>query len=349
MRNTKVILVDKLDSALGIAAIRRAVLVNADVLAILNFRTPKQLAKFLESRRYELMVFSWRRGLLEALSSPKFRKFISGNRKNTKVGLVVADYLGLDDKYFEQECELINYVDVYWTTNQDLFEKYSSIERINKPIGILHDIPNYEDIVSIRNKKTKINRLIWVGNSNWGSNYGFKDHKGFQKIIEPLFLKLRKIIPNYEFCIIDSYKNPLDNLEVLKYIAESKIIIQASINEGTGLPFLEGIGLGSIPITTDVGVASELLSKDFCDLLVERTVESFAEAILKVVNESSRKFDTLIEIFDRHINSIVLEPMDCFVISKTIQYNGNTNLVNLFRVYLLWNFRNYRVKRLSEN
>ena len=349
MNNKKIILVDRLDSALGIAAARRASVVNADVVAIMNFRTPKQLAIFLDSGKYDLMVFSWRRGLLEAMCSPNFRKFISANRTKTKIGLVVADYLGLDKRFFEQERHLINYVDVYWTTNQELFDKYSFTEKISSPIGVLHDIPDYVNIVKIRNEKIKKNRLIWVGNSGWGSNYGVKDHKGFREIIEPLFIKLRGIIPDYEFCIIDSFEKSRSNLEVLNYIAESRIILQASVNEGTGLPFLEGIGLGTIPITTDVGVASELLRKDFSNLLVDRSVDSFAEAICKTLNEDFGRIDTLIEIFESHIRKIVAESMECSSTSTNHRYKGNTRIMNLFRIYLLWRFRNYRVRRLGEN
>ena len=349
MINSKAIVVDTLDSALGIAARRRAKIVNADVVAIVNFKTPNQLAKFLQSKKYELMVFSWRRGLLEAMSSSKFQNFIADNRSSTKIGLVVADYLGLDKKFLEQERELINYVDGYWTTNQDLFNRYSSTQGINRPIGILHDIPDYESIRCIRNQSPKLKKIIWVGNSNWGSNYGKRDHKGFHEIIEPVFSKLEKTLPDYAFCIIDSFKNPLNHLSVLKQIAESKIILQASINEGTGLPILEGLGLGVIPISTNVGVASELLKMDFENLLLDRDTLDFEKKILEVVKNQSNDFDKLLEIFECHISKIMLEPMDCHLVSRKSQYGENRRMNNFIKVFLLWNYRNHKLVKSNEN
>ena len=349
MRKNMAIVVDRLDSALGIAANRRAKIVNADVIGIVNFRSPKHFFEFLELKEYDFMVFSWRRGLLEAMSSNGFRNFIARNRHKTKIGLVIADYLGLEKRYLDQERSLINYVDGYWTTNHDLFAKYSHIQGVQNPIGVLHDIPDFESIERIRNRTIKKRKIIWVGNSNWGVNYGFHDYKGFHEIIEPVFEKAKRTLKNYEFCIIDSKKNPMNNLEVLMHIAESKIILQASVNEGTGLPLLEGLGLGTIPISTDVGVASELLTGNFKQLLVARNFLDFEEKILEIVNEDSEKFNKINEMFDYHISKIVKESMKFIPVTKNDQYAGNKNLSNYLKNLLLWNYRYYKSRKSHEN
>jgi glycosyltransferase involved in cell wall biosynthesis len=75
---------------------------------------------------------------------------------------------------------------------------------------------------------------------------------------------------------------------LVSYYKTSNIFVQASRFEGYGLSLVEA-GLVGLPIiTTKVGIAEELVNGTDA-LIVEPTVESFARAILELVNNASNR------------------------------------------------------------
>ena len=342
MEPSKVILVDRLNSALGVAARFRAQAINSDVVAIVDFKSPEQLIAYLKSKNYKILIFSWRRGLLEALTSKKFLKQINENRANIKIGIIIADYLGLEGKYLLEEELLLNSIDAYWTTNLDILRKYQFLNAKRKPIGIFHDIPDFNSITNIRKNATKLNKIIWVGNSKWGSKYGFDDHKGFYHIVEPLFEILKKLFPDYKFRKIDSSELFLGNIEVLKEISEAKILIQASVNEGTGLPLLEALGLGVIPITTNVGVVAEILTGDLNQYIVERNVASFVKKITELLSNYPEETSFLCASFDNHIENILKEDLVFNTENTSSAFIYSFSIFQSIRIRCIWLYRYLR-------
>lgn len=57
------------------------------------------------------------------------------------------------------------------------------------------------------------------------------------------------------------------------------VILVASIGEGTPLPLIEAMACGCFPISTDVGVAPEVIEHGHNGLIVEPTVAAFADAL----------------------------------------------------------------------
>ncbi len=57
------------------------------------------------------------------------------------------------------------------------------------------------------------------------------------------------------------------------------VILVASIGEGTPLPLLEAMACGCFPVTTDVGIAPEVIEHGRNGLIVEPTIEAFREAL----------------------------------------------------------------------
>jgi glycosyltransferase involved in cell wall biosynthesis len=131
---------------------------------------------------------------------------------------------------------------------------------------------------------------------------------------------------------------------VLGKIAESEILIQASVHEGTGLPLLEAIGVGTIPITSDVGIAREVLTRDLEQLIVERKEESF-EFMIKQVRDSTSDLSGLcMSAFDAFIKKIVGEKIT-WEQQETHLTHIEWHLGNAFKIRFIWIYRYFRSKK----
>lgn len=273
--------VDSPNSALAIAARSRAKFQEFDILYSADYLSPKRLCVELQKRGPAKILFSWRQAFLESSKLAITAKLIEDIRKESSLGILVPDYVGLSASNFSIECEMIKLADYYLVTNLDLFRKYSNLFEFKPPAGILHDFPDTDliDLLIAQNKYSDANSAIWVGNSKWGARQGFHDHKGFYKVILPLREILRKHNHCFSLEIIDSATKRIPQQELLKRMSRSGYILQASASEGTGLPLLEGIAMGLTPISTRVGIAEEILSGALQENLVMGTPEAFHHAL----------------------------------------------------------------------
>jgi glycosyltransferase involved in cell wall biosynthesis len=186
--------------------------------------------------------------------------------------------------------------------------------------------------------KLKRSGIIWVGNSRWGSNYGYVDHKGYTEVVQPL---LKRRLPLDPFRIRDSFIRRIPNDQVLREIAESEILIQASAHEGTGLPLLEALGVGTIPITSDVGIAREVLTGYLEHLIVERNVNSFEHKIKEISTQSIELSDLCISAFDSFTEKIGAETIEWD--RREINFSALDEKFSFaWRMRLIWLRRFYR-------
>jgi glycosyltransferase involved in cell wall biosynthesis len=183
--------------------------------------------------------------------------------------------------------------------------------------------------------------LIWVGNSLWGSNYGYVDHKGFAEIVQPL---LKRNLPFIPFRIRDSSTNRAPNEKVLREIAKSEILIQTSAHEGTGLPLLEALGVGTVPITSDVGIASEVLTGELKHLIVERSTDSFERKILELGASTEQLSNLCISAFDFYIEKVSGETIKWDRRDPTFD-ESEGNFFLAAKVRFIWIYRFLRSKR----
>lgn len=281
-----VIVVDTFQSGLGISSRQFKDIDGITVLAALDFRTPRKLLQALHSAEADLIIFTWRRLLLDLISTRRYSRPMNVLRNSAWVYFVVADHLGLNQKFLEEERKIFDFSHGYFTTNNELFLEYKIRLPSNPPLGIYRDLPDLELISKVRQEfvKKEDNSVIWVGNSSWGSRYGFIDHKGYETIVLPLKEKLRTSNPDIVFREIDLADGYISNLEVLRQIAKSKILILASMSEGTGLPILESLALGTVPITTNVGIARDVLKGSLHSNIVSRDVEDFYKRVRTVLD-----------------------------------------------------------------
>jgi hypothetical protein len=261
MRSKVLFISDVEHSALSTAARARAEILGAQVIYSLDFSTPSKLFNFITSLNPEIVIFSWRQSLIDLLDTLAPEHVLWWGQKMT-IAVIIPDHLGLKPENHIKEVDLLNFVDYYLVTSKLLFDLYSKYSDVPKPSGILHDLPNVSLINHIASERMQeiSGDVIWVGNSKWGKRQGFSDHKGFFKVVKPLI----EIVHNHNNCItisvVDSSKGRKTNEETLRLIRSSKILLLTSMSEGTGLPILEALGLGVPPLTTEVGIAGEILN-----------------------------------------------------------------------------------------
>jgi glycosyltransferase involved in cell wall biosynthesis len=272
---------------------------DARILFASDFPSPKRLLKSINEANPPWVLFSWREALFDLVKlcgkSDQFRKFY----KQSAVGLSIPDHLGFSNVVVAQnETLVIPSVDFVTVTSPKLQSLYKA-KFPKTPIFPLFDMPNISAIADVVNEKTtKDIDVIWVGNSVWGKRQGMSDHKGYQSHVLPLVTILGAENPSTKVMIVDRSKSFLPHKDVLRLIARSRFLVQFSESEGTGLPLLEAMAMGTVPLTTDVGIAS-LALEEFSDDLV---VENYLQA--KRVIESdldSRISGAMIDKYHQHV------------------------------------------------
>ncbi len=248
----------------------------------------------------EWILFSWR-GCLENLLKDRFLvERLNLISKSAAIYFSVPDHIDISNKIDRRVNPIYGYADGFTVVSNRLQASYETFPGIKSAPRYLPDFPNINLLSEISQLKIEKmpNSVIWVGNSRWGKRAGFTDHKGYRSIFCEVVAisKLRNLSLN--FTVIDRGKSFLPHRKTLIEIAKSEILLQTSSSEGTGLPLLEALALGTYPISTDVGVNREVLAKDWKDFHAS-TPEDFLEAILSHVKalDSSK----LREIYSNYI------------------------------------------------
>ena len=343
MNSTTIIVADVEFSALSIAARSRAKIQGAEIIYASKYVTPTSLIRQLIAKRPKLIIFSWRQALIDILNVSS-AELLNSLRSHTNLAVIIPDHLGVSTKLQIAEIKLLNYVDYYLVTSHVLFEIYSNAPGIPKPAAVLHDIPDVDLIRGVRAEMggRKHNQVTWVGNSKWGINQGFEDHKGFHSVIKPLSTLFEQHNQCTYIDVIDSAVGRKSNIEVLKTIHASRLLLQSSVSEGTGLPILEALGLGVTPITTDVGIAREILGMH-SHLIIPRDPTVFHSIVHQELLAPSLSNEEAIEIFEKHIYSISNEkfPTDFQKVTNGIQWFQPSFLVKI-KISSTWMVRFFK-------
>ena len=331
--------VDKKNSALYTAASSRIALSGGTMLIANEYISPRHLLKDIHKEGGGIVLFCWRKVLGDIISLNRSLKIYKEFDDNFTFAFLIPDHMGLETKFENIEAKMINASEYYVVTSKLLFDLYSEKYPTKPPKTIYHDLPNLKLVEDVRKdfqkSKSQKTRIIWVGNSRWGQRQGYKDHKGLEKYVRPLKEHCEKYLNNLTVEIIDSSVNSLNQLETLRRIRDSDILIQVSKSEGTGIVILEAIGLETRVLTTKVGIADEFFSIDDYQILKDKSVQGILTNIGNLMNSTStealrRKFDEYVENA-RNENLISVYKSREFV-------KSNFSLLN-FTVYGFWFYR----------
>lgn len=262
----------------------------------------KDLFSILEkTKQYDVIHFLARK-LLMQFEDEEFRNKVekSGYIYEEYMGQVVKkittcvyDHLAINDHVVDYTKIYRLYSKEYIVCSKKLDEIYSNISNCPKPWAEIRDTIDTNLFIPENlerfEKQNIINRPLiigWVGNSKWNrKSENDVDYKGLKTILEVAIRELQQegyeIISHYAD-VNDRYRN---SYEMQKYYSEIDIYICVSLIEGTPRPLLEAMSCGVPIITTDVGVANEVLGKMQKEyILPQRTVDELKEKIKYLYN-----------------------------------------------------------------
>jgi glycosyltransferase involved in cell wall biosynthesis len=270
---------DEESSALSISARSRNFEHSQFIYSVDCFSVGGLAQKILYSGA-DIVVFSWRQALRDILSSRRASKMMSSFPMEKKIVILIPDYLDSDSASLAADYQLFLAVDAVLTTNQELLNLYSKELGQRILVQKLFDTvaPSLAFVVEANYPKVR-DQVVWVGNSKWGHRLGIRDHKGFHQIVMPLASMCEAFGCGHSYVFIDSSKERLPHQMVLDIIAKSEYLIQASVSEGTGMPVLESLMFKTVPITTSVGVAPEVLDGELSFLISQANAKDFFEIL----------------------------------------------------------------------
>ena len=283
------IVVDRLDSGLGIAAKSREENdAEIQVIPALNFRNHFHLLDYLVQHGFSHVVFAWRELFAELHIVHSGSLAWHQLKQQSYLAVCFADLNFFISEKSRIDSICLNYSDLICTTSREILEKISDSNRASVGVVLFRDLPRHRTLDNARRESERIYDVIWVGNSNWGKNQGLVDHKGFYRIVKPLFDRLMVINPEFKCISIDLAHGFVPNDLVVQLISKSSFLIQASRSEGTGLPVLEAMALGTIPISTPVGVGRYLLKRfPGCLVPADPSVDDFLQTIQEISGSDS--------------------------------------------------------------
>ena len=278
-KNRKILFVaDIRGHAFDHIAQKLATALSAEVIHSDYFASNRDLLQAILASKATIVHFFWRKRLEWFLNE---NKAALKRHSEIKFTFSVPDHLYSDEKALASMFPLFANTAGYLVSSRRLHRHYSTQGFVKKPLALVHDfITLPEAPIENRNyRQERALKVLWIGNSEWGIWEGLKDHKGLATVIVPAVEIAKSAGANIALKVIDSAKFRVPHMEVLREMDSADIIVQASESEGTGMPLVEGMARGLIPISTDVGVAGEVMTGKLAELIARRTPDSFAELL----------------------------------------------------------------------
>lgn len=210
-----------------------------------------------------------------------------------KITTCVYDHLAINDESIDYSKIFNLYSDRYIVCSKKLYDIYSNIPNCPKPWGEIKDTIDTDLFVPTNlerfNKENLKNRPIvigWVGNSKWNRKSDSDiDYKGLKTILEVAIKELIKEGYNIKTSYADVNEKYRNSKEMQEYYSTIDIYICVSLIEGTPRPILEAMSCGVPIITTDVGIANEVLGRKQKEFILEdRSISKLKEKIKYLYN-----------------------------------------------------------------
>jgi glycosyltransferase involved in cell wall biosynthesis len=258
--------------------------VAVDIIFIEDFASEASFVNEIGKRRYDIVHFMWRRYLVDI-----FQCFVSTGRRarlerflaSAAISFTVCDHLYAEPEQLLADSHIYQLVDGYACVSRMLHDFYSTQLLLPQPSGILHDRTGLIAALTTRARTPAADRtlrVVWAGNSAWGQWLGLNDPKGI-RIVQAALGKARMAGHSIEYTEFDSSKGQVASERIGEALLAADVLLCASETESTPLPVLEAMAAGCAVITTDVGVAREVLPAQQEPLIVGRNADAFAEAL----------------------------------------------------------------------
>lgn len=259
---------------------------DVDIICTNNFKDIKSFLDALSklAKRKSVIHFFWRDYLLESIKFAKLFPKYKDIFLQHKITTHIPDHLFIDadSEEYEKRIGLMKFVDGYFVTSKKLYDLYTKQRDFDTPYGIIFDNPKISIATNDNTVPTEKLTVVWIGNSNWGGYLGYLDYKGLNSIVLPALAQYKSSGRELIYQEFDSSKKKHSHDSIIKCLANADVLLVSSVAEGTPLPLLEAMANGCAIITTDVGIASEILPEEQKEFIVERDADAFSRALIKL-------------------------------------------------------------------
>lgn len=245
----------------------------------------------------DLVHFFWRELPHEILSGRMFedllrrgldpKAFSERFLSNKAFTTTIYDHLFNSHDDVRLRSAAFNWLDAYSVVNQILMKTYSGFGGImHPPLCTTQDGIDLSLFTpKVRSRAETENLVIgWVGNSEWGDPD--LDVKGLRTVLRPTLDLLRSEGICFDELIVDRKSGYVRHEAMPNLYRQMDIIVITSSMEGTPNPLLEGMASGLAVVTTDVGVAREVLPESQRRFIIqERSVSQFAAALGALITQ----------------------------------------------------------------
>lgn len=210
-----------------------------------------------------------------------------------KITTCVYDHLAINDDNIDYRKIFNLYSDRYIVCSKKLYDIYCNIPNCEKPWGEIKDtidtdlfIPNNLERFDRQNIENRPLVIGWVGNSKWNRKSDDDiDYKGLKTILEVAIKELKEEGYNITTTYADVNEKYRNSIEMQEYYSTIDIYICVSLIEGTPRPILEAMSCGVPIITTNVGIADEVLGEKQKEFILEnRDIQELKEKIKYLYN-----------------------------------------------------------------
>ena len=116
---TTLVVVDSLKSALGYSALARQKSENSVILAANQYLSPSSLVKAIIQSNPDVVLFAFRNALLDGLLLNSSFQKLQDLHKSAAMGILIPDYLEVEDNGFQVSKKLIGTIDFLLVTLVD--------------------------------------------------------------------------------------------------------------------------------------------------------------------------------------------------------------------------------------
>lgn len=253
-----------------------------------EFDNPSALLKKISQlQKIDFIHIFYRRYLryiIEHIAFNKISNAILSNFFSIPISTSIPDHLFIENAVdISKYKDVLSFADNYYTTSAKLFAIYSKIPSYPKPWQEVI----FDNVIAQYNKphfdNNDIITITWIGNSKWGKGSIDKheDAKGYYTVAMPAIESLQKKI-KIKLLIANSQEKKRSKKEVYDILQQSDILLITSSIEGTPLTLIEAMSCGCAVVTTDIGIASEVLPQPQQAFIVDKDPNAFVSAVLKL-------------------------------------------------------------------